>query len=357
MPLYFLFQPSANKFHNFKSKKRPWNMPVSPSPSNPTVPAEKSLGSPDEVEEAAVDCIKTPQPGEPEREVTTFRYKSRADVLSRSFRGHDSAAARFAVKQKSSQEKSLLGSDAAGGGSSPSVEGEGEGERPSSAGQHSAAGSGSRGSSACTSTEDSRTELRAGAGEGEDSMAAKTTPIKTHPYSRRINITPTTSTQQRTRPKILAYGKSDVDLVRKAKTGPAMLARRSTLASIPTGKRLLPAPPMRRGSRTPSSSHSITTPSGDEKSEPTSTAPTPVTGSSQNVSALPEKSVEDHTGSKSEEVVGHSEGELPVEPHPPKTARSESLTSLDTKDGPPPSPKVKHTVQYKNSALFNKGEW
>ena len=363
--LHFPFQPSANKFHNFKSKKRPWNMPVSPSPSSPP---EKSLGSQTQVfpeepeEEAAVDCTKMSQPEEPGRGVSTFRYKSRADVLSRSFRGHDSAAARFAARQKREQEMNSLESGASlstddAGGSSASVEGESVGGRPGSAGQHSATGSGSRDSSACTSAEGSRTELNMGAGGGEESAATKTPPIKSHPYSRRINITPTTSSPQRTRPKILAYGKTDVDIVRKSKTGPAMLARRSTLASIPMGKRLLPATPMRRGSRTPSSSHSITTPSGDEISEPQSAAPTPVTGSSQNVSVLPSKMEKllDHAGiPKSEEVDGHvgsSEAELPAKPHPPRTTSSESLSSLDAKEEPPPSPKVKHTVQYKNSAL------
>lgn len=338
-------------------------LPVTPgSPSSTPGFSEKSLGGqnhvfPEELgeEEVTEDPCRSSQSEETERDAATFRYRSHANVLSRSFRGHNSAAARFVARNKSDQDMKSLGSgvtvsagsDVGGVGSDEGV-GEVVGERPGSGKiMEQATGTGSQESSTCTSTEGSRTELSVG--EGEESV--KTPTFKSHPYSRRIDITPL----PRTRPRILEYGNSELDIKRKCKTGPAMLARRSTLASIPTTRRLLPAPPIRRGSRLPSHA-SVTSPSSDEKSESSSDVPTPGPGSSQSVSSFASKlanSLEDHVESSG--VTGENR-DLLAKPRPCAAARSESLSSLHSKEDPPPSPKVKHTVQYKNSVQFIRGE-
>jgi hypothetical protein len=356
---------------NFKSKKRPWTSPISPRPSSPSLPSDKSLGGqnlvfPEELEEDAVeDAQKTSLSEEAERGGTPFRYKSRADVLSRSFRGNDSAAARFARRQQIEQNLKSAGSGASttatsGESNSLSVEGgDGEllsGERAES--EKSGGKVGSEGSSVCTSAEGSRTELSTGAGQGEG--VAKPHPVKSHPYSRKIDISPIISSPQRARPKILAYGKSDADLKRKS---PALLTRRSTFSSASPGRRLLPAPPVRRGSRTAVLANT-TTPSGDDRSGSPSNAPMPAPGGTQSVNSFASKlanSLEDHV-KKSQDAAKCADGDETSErdalekprPHSACPARSESLSSLN--EEPPPSPKVKHTVQYKNSALSNKGE-
>lgn len=365
--LFFLFsllpvQTSESKFRNFKSKKRPWSMqtlPVTPSPSGTPISSEKPLGGqnqvfPEELEEeeeeeaAAEDTHSTSQPEE--ADVATFRYKSRANVLSRSFRGHDSAAARFAARRQRTEDLNLVvvgaSTECAGGKSAEGGDEGSEGLVNQTLG--------SRESSTCTSTDGSRTELNIGTGEGggRDEELAKPLAVKSHPYTRRIDITPNSpSNVQRTRPKILAYGKSDVEN-RKSKTGPAMLARRSTLASIPTGRRLLPAPPVRRGSR--QMLGHITSPSSDEKSE-SSNVPTPV--SAQSISSFATKlasSLEDvaakEKSAQNDTTDSNSVSDLPVKRNPRAAARSESLSSLHSRDEEhPPSPRVKHTVQYKHS--------
>lgn len=359
-PMIFLVPPplpqiSVTKFQNFKSKKRPWGMQASPVIPSP-ISSERPFGGQNPVlqeeareEEASEDPRKTSQP-----EVSTFRYKSRANVLSRSFRGHDSAAARFAARYKSEQEVESEGSStmaAESGGVSDDrgdEAGQGSGELVEQA-------SGSMESSTCTSAEGSRTELNAGGGEEGGVLgveSAKPLTVKSHPYTRRIDIT-SPQNLQRTRPQILAYGKPDMEK-QKSKTGPAMLTRRSTLGSVPTGRRLLPAPPIRRSSR-PTSRLSATSLTGDD--QPESNPPTP--GSMQSIDEFATKLVSSLEGVAAKErslcdgVIGenNSASNLLAKPRPRVACRSESLSSLHSRDEQPPSPRVKHTVQYKNSVL------
>lgn len=331
-------------------------LPVTPSPSSPQVSSERSLGGQNQVfpeelvnEEGTEDAQRCSKSEETERDITTFRYKSRANVLCRSFRGHDSTAARFAARNKSDQDMhSLEGpSVVVSAGSSDEGVGEVVSERPGSGkAMEQTTGAGSQESSVCTSTEGSRTELNVGA--GEESVKPPPT-FKSHPYSRRIDITPNSSSSPRTRPKILAYGKSELDGKRTSKTGPAMLARCNTLTSIPTTRRILPAPPVRRGSKLPSHT-GVTSPSSDEKSESSSNVPTPGPGGSPSAFAAKlADSLEDHMENSG--VTGESSStkrELPAKPRPRAAVRSESLSSLHSKEDPPPSPKVKHTVQFKS---------
>lgn len=330
--------------------------------STPISPEESTLNEENqETEEEVTEdhCRSTSQPEE--TEVKGFRYKSRANVLSRSFRGPDSAAARFAAAQRGRENgrdviptaattSTIGGKDAVGGGG---------------------AGSEERASVGSDSVEESRgTALNVGVvegGKGVEGSSKSTTPTKSHPYSRRIDLT-NSPVSQRSRPKILAYGK----LADPEKRRPnAMLARRSTLTSLPSGRRLLPAPPTRRGLR-PASGHanSATSPPSDERSE-SSNVPTPSSALSVNSFATKLASSLGEVVDKEEEssicndrLVGGGEGvfesddlaeSAPAESKFHPTTPRGSVSSLNSQEDLPPSARGRHTVQYKNSALFSKG--
>lgn len=244
---------------------------ATPPPANtPATPSERApeqghAHKEAEEKEDAVEGAGRSSNQEEEVEVTAFKYVSRSNVLSRSFRSPESASSHLAAYHRSSEgipgpividtSKQL-----------PEKEGEeGEGEevvgglRSSRFRQTSV----SEESSTCNSMTGSKTELSVGGVGGREELAKSppmTTPVaatKSHPYSRRIELSPrtmspttaTAASSQRTRPRILTYGKTDAEgRGTAAKASPAPLMRRSTLSSIQPGRRLLPAPPMRRGS-------------------------------------------------------------------------------------------------------------
>ena len=361
-----LFQTSASKFYKFKSKKRPWSMhtlpAATPTPANtPTIAPEKPLRQgqsheEDEEEEVEDEAAKNSQKDE-ESEVMTFKYKSRVGVLSRSFRSPESAASRLAALHRTLEN----------GHDNPSTnqitdheEGVAEnGSRQTSMSEES---------STCNSIEGSRTELSVGAGGATEPSKreelVKSPSNKSHPYSKRIDISPRTlspNSNQRSRPRILAYGKADAE-GRKTKS-PAMLTRRSTLSSIQTGRRLLPATPMRRGSTRPIQHANSISPSSEKTTPPpVNQSQTSSNGGSDAVSSFATKLVDSLETVASKEKLTRDEqneeaceGEGPAEPRL-HTTPCGSTSSINSKEEV--NSRNKHTVQYNNSsALFSKGEW
>lgn len=349
---------------------------TTPSPGNTPVSSEKLLvGNHTPQEEEEEGCVaKSPQ--EEEAEIAPFRYKPRAGVLSRSFRSHESAASRLvAIRRREAESNSNSSADVSH--SSKLAGGESE-SGPDSHGHSSV----SEESSACNSVEGSKTELSvesvAGSGSGKrEELTVKSQPLKTHPYSKRIEISPRSSSPnvQRLRPRILS--KADTEN-RLAKTGPALLARRSTLSSIPSGRRLLPAPPMRRGSR-PMLVHANSISPSSEKSSPPPSAPAanPNNNDSssekvngETVDSFPTKLVsllEDVATKENSSHDNNSFHDNTSDVNPESAASSSeyrlhatpnggSSSSINSREEQLSGSKVKHTVQYKNSALTKKGK-
>ena len=345
-------QTSASKFHNFKSKKRPWSMQagVSPSPNQsstaliPEKPPGQSHTSSQEDTAEETDPTKTSQPDEAEpatAKPTGFRY--RANVLSRSFKGRDSSSSKFTEKHR------RVNSDSNNSDSSKMVETErgvaemGVTETSSDRLQQSSLG---EENNVCSdSTEGSRMELSPdGRGNGNGNEGAggnkdliKSPVVKTHPYSRRIDIPPVAS--ERHRPRILTYEKSDAESPNRPKQ--ALLVRRSTVASISPGKRLLPATPMRRGTRIGKS----VSPSIPMATNFNSFA-TKLASSLEGVAK--ENSLRE--GSISEDAADDDVPLLAMETqHNSSPTGSTSSINSREEQSPAGSNKIKHTVQYKES--------
>ena len=359
---------------------------TTPTPANTPVAAPSASDKPldpghahhkedeDEEEEAKISH-------EDETEVTTFRYKSRASVLSRSFRSPELTSHHRLTHRSTEGNLSVVPNR-------HTPEDEGESEFRSNRFRQSSM---SEESSTCNSIEGSKTELStvAGAEAEKREELVKSPPTKSHPYSRRIDISPrtvspTSGLGQRSRPKILAYGKATDGEGRSAKTGPALLTRRSTLSAIHTGRRLLPAPPMRRGSFKPqpnaTTASTTTTQSKETSLSPLNTSSIPTTtegssnsSSSEQVSSFAtklvdslesmarEKSLQEYGEVDSEMDRGHLAG---VRLNTTPSGSTSSIGSSTKEEQLPGSSSAaaaaaaqgKHTVQYKSSAYFSKGK-
>lgn len=323
-------------------------LPVAtPSPTNSPSSSEKTLGEQNQVtpvEEDAMEDTKSSQPEEVE--ITTFKYKPRASVLSKSFRGLEPPSSRHTATAYKSDGESNTISDPNQSSEPVAKDENGSG---SSGGMRQSSSSSiiTEESSTSSLTEGSKTEVGVLEGKSREKLTTKN-----HPYSRRIDITPRASSpcMQKSRPKILPYGKSDKE-ARTAKSGPAMLVRRSTLASIPTGRRLLPAPPKRRGSRTVTHASS-SSPSSEKSASPKNSTNTDSVNSfaTKLVNLLEDVSAKDSTVTENRESGIHGEACL----HPTPAESSSSVNSKEDQKGE--EPKVKHTVQYKSSAISKRGK-
>lgn len=327
-------------------------LPVAtPSPTNSPSSSEKTLGEQNQVtpvEEDAMEDTKSSQPEEVE--ITTFKYKPRASVLSKSFRGLEPPSSRHAATTYKSDGESNTISDPNQSSEPVAKDENGSG---SSGGMRQSSSSSSvitEESSTSSLTERSKTEVGVLEGKSREKLTTKN-----HPYSRRIDITPRASSpcMQKSRPKILPYGKSDKE-ARTAKSGPAMLVRRSTLASIPTGRRLLPAPPKRRGSRTVTHASS-SSPSSEKSASPKNSTPVTNTDSVNSFATKLVNLLED-VSAKDSTVTENRESGIPGEAclHPTPAESSSSVNSKEDQKGE--EPKVKHTVQYKSSAISKRGK-
>ena len=245
--------------------------------------------------------------------VTAFKYKPRANLSSKSFRGCESPA----KKVNEGEKESGYSSDR---------------QRQLSLSEES---------SASNSKEGSKTELNGviGGERLKNGDLTKPSVTKSHPYSKRIEISPRSPPTgvQQSRPKIL-YGKDD-----KNKHGsPAALARRRTLASVPTTRRLLPAIPVRRGG-------------GGAQPKVGNEFP-------PKENSLASNTIRDSVNTFAEELVDSlenidknpspTESDIPTGPQL-HTTPSGSTSSINEQT---PNQKVKHTVQYKKTTpLSNKG--
>lgn len=337
-------------------------LPVpTPTPtSTPMVSSERPLvqdhaHEEDEEEEGAAEEVKQSLSQPHEEEVTTFKYKSRPSVRSRSFRSHDPAASRLALQRTNSPNPSSSVSTGPSTTHRPHEEQEAAGRsdqyRQSSLSEES---------SASNSVEGSKMELSSVAGEegsGRREEQAKSPSFRSHPYSRRIEISPRTNspTTQRSRPRILSYGKaespSDGSGGGARKTGPGALARRSTLSSMPTGRRLLPAPPVRRGTArqtaTPSSKKSTpvlnSVKHGGGGMDAISSFATKLVDSLETVARKENLPLDD----VDEEADGGAREEVPRL----QTTPSDSTSSINSREEQGGSSRVKHTVLYNSSAM------
>ncbi len=305
-----------------------------------------------------------------EREVTAFKYKPRGAILSKSFRVSDSSlsASRLAsINRNVECDGGSNSASAAGAGHSTSYSKVAERESGYSS-DHPRRSSLSEESSTYNSAEGSQTELSMPTGSpgGDGAKEQREGPVKTpaaaksHPYSRRIDITPRASSPSilRARPRVLGYGKVDGDS-RGAKPKSAALVRRSTMSSIPSGRRLLPATPVRRGKR-PVLVHDKNPNSADEKSSVSEDNNMVDSFEAKLANSLEEAATKEdsprddfsedsykyHSGDGG--GGGGGEGSLL---HPSPAESTTSINSREEHNGSSSSSK-KHTVQYKN-----KGEW
>lgn len=313
---------------------------VSPTPSSTQLVSEKPLGQnhASSQEDAAEETepTKTSQPDEAKPATTGFRY-IHANVLSRSFKGRDSAAAKFAEKYR------RVNSDSNNADSSKVAEA--EGGVAGSTSDRLQQSSLSEESFVCTSdsADGRKTELNPDGGRNEGTGCSKdltkSPVVRTHPYSRRIDIPPpvTSDPAQRHRPRILTYERSDAESPNRPSRH-ALLARRSTVASISPGKRLLPATPMRRGSRVGKPvSPSVPTVANNFNSFATKLA------SSLEGVAKENSLREDHVSEDATDDVPP----LEAQHNPSPSGSSSSINSREEQT--PGSNKIKHTVQYKES--------
>ena len=362
-------QTSAAKFYNFRSKKKPWSMhqlPITtPSPTSRSL--EKVLGQGHSLEEREEEALEedgnnnTSQTPE-ESEVTSFKYRSRTSIASRSFR--ETSGSRL-ISKKMNQEN--ISENDSLEGSKKGLEREGESGYSS---DRVIPSSLSEEGSGPNSAEGSKTELNgAGSSERTKKKSLKSPPTKTHPYSRRVDIvTPRSGSPgaQKSRPRNLAYGKTDDDESRIPKTSPALLNRRSTLATIPTARRLLPATPIPRKTQqavTPEAKR--TSPSSENKPQLSANKRLSIDSSfaAKLVTSLQDVASNDclccNNNKEDEAEVGKLTGGEEEPRRLLHTTPSSSSTSINSKeDQTIGNQKVKHTVQYKKSSpLFNKGKY
>lgn len=345
----------------------PLATPTSTPANTPVLASEKPLVQQPHEEAEEEEEKEEPKVSQQDdgMEVTAFKYRSRVSVLSRSFRSPESVGSRLVALHRMSEES--LGPQLEGVNQVPPDRDE-EGEKENVSNRFRQA-SMSEESSTCNSTEGSKIELSnmVGTELNKREELVKSPPTnKSHPYSRRIDLSPRTlspTANHKSRPKILAYGKTDPE-GRMAKSGPAMLSRRSTLSSIQPGRRLLPAPPMRRGSVKPMRHVSSLSSERPAISEKVSDNHVDGSNGSETVNSFAEELVSSlETVAKKEKSLQESESEAVSESDGAKdgcvhttTPRGSSSSINSKEDQLPANSRVKHTVQYNSVAAFSKGE-
>ena len=275
---------------------------------------------------------------------STFRYQSRSSIMSRSFRGYDMSKpfpqnADLATRRESDFEIESGSSSDRHGQSSPSDD-----DVPRSSASSSAVN-----------------KLKQHGALKEDMLL----PTKTHPYSRRMIGSPQTAFPSKRRPQSRqgAYVPMDPNqecaTVPAIRRNPAALKRRSTITSLPSNRRLLPATPVRRdiqprkaagtskagnrpiGAGNRNSIHVCETQGSDTRRESVSRKGSDVGVKSSHSKLV--NSVQHEDNDKEEPIMmntGSSLNSTPVG----------IITSVDSKADLQTTPKRKHTVQYKSGS-------
>lgn len=348
------------KFQHFKSKKKPWSMPALPlnTPSLTTSSSDTTLGQRTAVKEEEEETTEGPdtnRTSKTDRKVSTFKYRSQATAVSRSFRGHERR--RTSPQDADLANRRLLDGEIESGYSS---------DRP-----RRLSPSEDCTSSTCESSSVGEVKVEPGKECLEEreskprTPSTKAPPTKTHPYSRRIEITPRTASPstKRARPRLLSHGITENDSSAASppspRINPTILKRRSTMSSIPSSRRLLPAIPVRRNVQPRTSSGVIQglSPLAGRNSiyeiQDSETDATDLRGVDVAVDGSPDSklvnSMQDVRTCSQDGGGGDSDksGRAGSRTNPTPTG---SVTSINSKDDRPPTPKVKHTVQYKNSS-------
>ena len=374
------FQPTEQQFQYYVSKKKRWHVPeavdsVSTTSSNSDLYGGKTSPIKDDRLSKTPDSTpKFPHSGASTPVTTPFTYRS---SVSKSFR----EPSRDPSRRPGSSPGSRLLEDQAKSSKQPSDElalssSENQQVMTKTSQSSSSSFKEEKLSEAASSKNKDNTEVMSTS--KSQALAAKTPPTKSHPYSRKMDITPRkpSPSVERTKPRILCYenGKNDSSPFSSAATSSpkpnrhAQIKRRSTISSPSNRAKLLPATPVRRKpqEKKPSndSRHLPSRSAGNScrnslliEEQPSEDVPSkarPSSSSSSSSSKLVNSSQDlSVCGKEGGGDVGRGRLDVTGLGARKNTTPVGSTSSLDGRMGSEPStPKSKHTFQNSGESLF-----